>query len=72
MLHLLQNIIYYMMFKVIEPSWLEMEESIASPSARKEQTVDDILHEHSQFLQHAACSMRLRPAFSPIEICSGP
>jgi gamma-tubulin complex component 2 len=62
MLHFLQNLIYYMMFEVIEPSWLEMEESINSPSARKEQTVDDILHVHSQFLQHAleACLLTNR------------
>jgi gamma-tubulin complex component 2 len=62
MLHFLQNLIYYMMFEVIEPSWLEMEESIASPSARKEQTVDDILHVHSQFLEHAleACLLTNR------------
>jgi gamma-tubulin complex component 2 len=62
MLHFLQNLIYYMMFEVIEPSWLEMEESIASPSARKEQTVDDILHVHNQFLQNSleACLLTNR------------
>jgi len=62
MLHFLQNLIYYMMFEVIEPNWLELEGAIASPSARKEQTVDDILELHTQFLHHTleACLLTSR------------
>jgi gamma-tubulin complex component 2 len=51
MLHCVHNLIYYMMFEVIEPNWLEMEAGIASPAAQKGQTVDDILAVHNQFLE---------------------
>ena len=52
MLHLLQNLIYYMMYEVIEPNWLTMEKAICAPTSRSEQTVDDILRHHAHFLQH--------------------
>jgi gamma-tubulin complex component 2 len=62
MLHLLQNLIYYMMFEVIEPNWLAMEKSIGSPDSSKEQTVDDILQDHGQFLHRVleACLLTNR------------
>ena len=62
MLHLLQNLIYYMMFEVIEPSWLIMEKAIRVPTSNTEQTVDDILQHHTQFLQRTleACLLTNR------------
>jgi gamma-tubulin complex component 2 len=63
MLHLLQNLIYYMMFEVIEPNWLDLEKRVRTPdTSRPEQTVDDILHDHSQFLQRVleACLLTNR------------
>ena len=51
MLHCVQNLIYYMMFEVIEPNYLEMEAGIVSPAAQKDQTVDDILAVHNHFLE---------------------
>jgi gamma-tubulin complex component 2 len=62
MLHFLQNLIYYMMFEVIEPNWLEMESAISASLTSKEQTVDDILRHHGQFLRRAleACLLTNR------------
>lgn len=54
MLHFMQNFIYYMMFEVIEPNWLEMEKAIRNQqSSRNIQTVDDIVKVHNQFLDLA-------------------
>ena len=57
MLYFVQNFIYYMTFEVIENNWMEMQSSIdqsgddrRSPM-HKEQTVDDILNVHNDFLQ---------------------
>lgn len=50
MLHFAQNLIYYMMFEVIEPNWMGMEEVIANPDTTKK-TVDDIVDVHEAFLQ---------------------
>jgi gamma-tubulin complex component 2 len=62
MLHLLQNLIYYMMFEVIEPHWLVLETKVGAPDSSKEQTVDDILHDHNQFLHRVleACLLTNR------------
>lgn len=62
MLHLLQNLIYYMMFEVIEPNWLIMEKAISTPTWNIESTVDDILQHHTQFLQRTleACLLTNR------------
>jgi gamma-tubulin complex component 2 len=54
MLHFMQNFIYYMMFEVIEPNWLEMENAIRKQqSSRNIQTVDDIVKVHNEFLELA-------------------
>jgi gamma-tubulin complex component 2 len=54
MLHFMQNFIYYMMFEVIEPNWLEMENAIRKQqSSRNIQTVDDIVKVHNEFLDLA-------------------
>ena len=54
MLHFMQNFIYYMMFEVIEPKWLEMENAIRNQqSTRNIQTVDDIVKVHNEFLDLA-------------------
>ncbi|XP_033104280.1 gamma-tubulin complex component 2-like [Anneissia japonica] len=45
MLHLVQNLQYYMMFEVIEPNWLMMLESLKSVS-----NIDDVLEFHTDFL----------------------
>jgi gamma-tubulin complex component 2 len=56
MSHFLQNLNYYMTFEVIESNWTDMQSSIEetrgnkSPS-QKEQTVDDILDIHDEFLR---------------------
>lgn len=62
MLHFLQNLIYYIMFEVIEPNWLEMEKAIGSPYSKTEQTVDEIIRHHNQFLHRAleACLLTNR------------
>ena len=62
MLHFVQNLIYYMMFEVIEPNWIEMESAIESPKSNKEQTIDDINQVHSLFLHRAleACLLTNR------------
>ena len=51
MLHLLQNLIYYMMLEVIEPNWIEMQNLISDPDARTKMTVDDIIEIHTNFLR---------------------
>jgi gamma-tubulin complex component 2 len=63
MLHFMQNFVYYMMFEVIEPNYLQMEtkllgknsqlndEEMPQDSASRMATVDDVLSEHRHFLQ---------------------
>ena len=64
MLHFMQNLVYYMLFEVIEPSWLRMEAKILQKTheyaqddfallSREEgnQTVDDILRTHKDFMR---------------------
>ena len=67
MLHFIQNLVYYMMFEVIEPNWQMMENSISSGKKQSgnsglgfsvagdgdnnDQTVDDILSMHNEFLR---------------------
>jgi len=63
MLHFMQNFVYYMMFEVIEPNYLQMETQLLGKNSQlKEQemvddvasritTVDDVLSEHRNFLQ---------------------
>jgi gamma-tubulin complex component 2 len=68
MLHFVQNLIYYMIFEVIENNWGEMQSSIdrSSESTRspsqKQQTVDDILNVHNEFLERTleACLLTNR------------
>lgn len=54
MLHFVQNLINYMTFEVVENNWLEMMSSVDMPehgsSNQKQQTVDDILKIHDEFL----------------------
>ncbi|XP_030832712.1 gamma-tubulin complex component 2-like [Strongylocentrotus purpuratus] len=45
MLHLVQNLQYYMMFEVIEPNWQIMETKL-----RQVSTIDDVLDIHTDFL----------------------
>jgi gamma-tubulin complex component 2 len=67
MLHFVQNLIYYMMFEIIEPNWEQMESAIFD-SARnnKEYTVDDVLQVHGEFLQRTleACLLTNRDLVS--------
>ena len=67
MLHCLQHLIYYMMFEVIEPNWSELVRKITSTSS-KEQTVDDILLVHAQFLERTmeACLITNRDLLSKL------
>lgn len=60
MLHFMQNFVYYMMFEVIEPNWLQMEaklsgrdekDAMESDPINNPKTVDDVLSEHNDFLQ---------------------
>ena len=65
MLHFMQNFVYYMMFEVIEPNFLEMESLILGRATKGDemfrrltqkdsvnsQTVDDILRTHNDFVQ---------------------
>jgi gamma-tubulin complex component 2 len=62
MLHFLQNLMYYMMFEVIEPNWSELENEIDSLKQQREYTVDDMLQVHSEFLQSTiqACLLTSR------------
>jgi len=50
MLHFMQNLIYYMMFEVIEPNWLEMKSAIRKQQSQGTQTVDDVIRVHNTFL----------------------
>ena len=59
MLHFIQNLVYYMMFEVIEPNWQSMEKGIVSGETDrglgivgkdKDPTVDDALMVHNEFL----------------------
>ena len=60
MLHCVQNLIYYMMFEVIEPNWLQMIAKISAPS--KDKTVDEIMGIHCEFLDQTleACLLTSR------------
>eukprot|EP00978_Attheya_sp_CCMP212_P011993 scaffold29710_cov43-Attheya_sp.AAC.1 len=62
MLHFLQNLVYYMMFEVIEPNFLSMESAILHPDGNTfgdkkyqtkehQQTVDDVLNIHDEFVR---------------------
>lgn len=55
MLHFVQNLIYYMVFEVIESHWMDLRKAIDDKSAGgrsdKLQTVDNILDIHSGFLE---------------------
>lgn len=55
MLHFVQNLINYMTFEVVENNWLEMMTFVDMPdsasSNQKQQTVDDILKIHDDFLE---------------------
>ena len=57
MLHFVQNFIYYMTFEVIENNWMEMQRSIGLSGDHGrlpgdvDQTVDDILNVHGDFLK---------------------
>lgn len=51
MLHLVQNLIYYMMLEVIEPNWISLEHEITSEENKKMQTADDIRAAHATFLR---------------------
>jgi gamma-tubulin complex component 2 len=62
MLHFLQNLVYYMMFEVIEPNFLSMESAILHPDGNAfgeknyqtkehQQTVDDVLNIHDEFVR---------------------
>jgi len=63
MLHFMQNFVYYMMFEVIEPNYLQMENKLVGRMENeddinsdlcdlpKQRTVDEVLTEHNAFLQ---------------------
>jgi len=62
MLHFMQNLIYYMMYEVIEPNWLELESAVRAGEESiddREQpqygtrNVDDILDVHDEFLRRS-------------------
>lgn len=50
MLHFSQNLIYYIMFEVIEPNWQLMEHHIFGSGKKQQQTIDDIIDTHNGFL----------------------
>ena len=66
MLHFIQNFVYYLKFDVIEPNWRELESKLnatkehycnrrgskedSTSSGQFPRTVDDMLHDHNQFL----------------------
>jgi gamma-tubulin complex component 2 len=55
-LHFVQNFLYYMSFEVIDNNWSEMKLAMNPNSQnqgtrQKQQTVDDILEVHNQFLE---------------------
>ena len=74
MLHFLQNLLYYMSFEVIESNWTEMlaaiDPSVANGSipTQREQTVDDILGIHGEFLRRTmdACLLTNRELFGSL------
>ena len=45
MLNFVQNLQYYMMFEVLEPNWIELEQKLRTAS-----TIDDVLARHNDFL----------------------
>lgn len=47
MLNFVQNIQYYMMFEVMEPTWHLMENNLKTAS-----NIDDVLHHHTSFLDN--------------------
>uniref|UniRef100_A0A3Q2C9X7 Gamma-tubulin complex component n=1 Tax=Cyprinodon variegatus TaxID=28743 RepID=A0A3Q2C9X7_CYPVA len=47
MLNFVQNIQYYMMFEVMEPTWHIMENNLKTAS-----NIDDVLHHHTSFLDN--------------------
>uniref|UniRef100_A0A3B4A5S2 Gamma-tubulin complex component n=1 Tax=Periophthalmus magnuspinnatus TaxID=409849 RepID=A0A3B4A5S2_9GOBI len=47
MLNFVQNIQYYMMFEVMEPTWHVMEKNLKTVS-----NIDDVLHHHTSFLDN--------------------
>uniref|UniRef100_A0A8C6TN07 Gamma-tubulin complex component n=1 Tax=Neogobius melanostomus TaxID=47308 RepID=A0A8C6TN07_9GOBI len=47
MLNFVQNIQYYMMFEVMEPTWHVMENNLKTAS-----NIDDVLHHHTSFLDN--------------------
>ncbi|XP_061665846.1 gamma-tubulin complex component 2 isoform X2 [Syngnathoides biaculeatus] len=47
MLNFIQNIQYYMMFEVIEPTWHLMENNLKTAS-----NIDDVLYHHTSFLEN--------------------
>jgi gamma-tubulin complex component 2 len=68
MLHFMQNFVYYMMFEVIEPNFLSMESQLLGRETKgdgkysfantkndtsKQQTVDDVLRIHNDFVRRA-------------------
>ena len=71
MLHFLQNLLYYMSFEVIESNWTEMLSAIDHSSVcrgstgHRDQTVDDILRIHNDFLRQTmdACLLTNRELF---------
>ncbi|KAG7346153.1 Spc97 / Spc98 family protein [Nitzschia inconspicua] len=64
MLHFVQNLNNYMTFEVIENNWMEMIQKMNasenSSTSQQEQTVDDILEIHDEFLEKTldACLLR--------------
>jgi gamma-tubulin complex component 2 len=54
MLHLVQNLIYYMVYEVVESNWTDMRNALDDRSdgnTEKPQTVDDMLNIHNSFLE---------------------
>ena len=46
MLHFIQNFEYYMMFEVLEPNWMNLEQNLKSAK-----NVDEVLNVHTDFLR---------------------
>jgi gamma-tubulin complex component 2 len=54
MLHFVQNLIYFMVFEVVESNWMDMRNAFddrSNGSSEKPQTVDDMLQIHDAFLE---------------------
>ncbi|CAN0469351.1 unnamed protein product, partial [Discosporangium mesarthrocarpum] len=47
MMHVVQNLVYYMMTEVVDPKWHQLMDTLNSTC--KDGTMDDLLSEHSQF-----------------------